>query len=197
VYLDVSDYSKYPPGQQVLVINSIVRIVKEFDFWNMGCAIEAYQAVDGMICIGDGYIFVIKDPVTAAYFAAHLAYLIEALVARRHLPVPFHFRMGAHRGPVYSFWDPGRNNWNYIGEGINGGQRVLSAIGKDADDVLFVSGQMREALTAQDNGYSPCRQILSALHNRGRRADKHGNLWRVYEVNHTDLTIAVGTRLQW
>lgn len=28
--------------------------------------------------------------------------------------------------------------------------------------------------------------MLGQLHNRGRWADKHGNLWRVYELNHTD-----------
>jgi hypothetical protein len=29
--------------------------------------------------------------------------------------------------------------------------------------------------------------ILGDAHNRGRKADKHGNPWRVYEVNHTNL----------
>jgi class 3 adenylate cyclase len=187
VYLDVSDFSRYLPGQQMLIINSIVQVVGSHEYWNLGSAIAAHEGVESMICIGDGYIFVLSDPVLAAYFAAYLANLIERFVAQKRLPVEFHFRMGVHRGPVYSFWDPGRNDWNYIGDGINGGQRVLSAIGKDTDDVLFMSGQMRQALTAQNDGSSPCHQILAALHNRCRKADKHGSLWRVYEVNHTEL----------
>jgi hypothetical protein len=98
------------------------------------------------------------------------------------LPVPVHY------GPVYSFWDPGRKDWNDIGDGINGGQRVLAAVGKETDDVVFISGEVRQQLTAMDRGDSPYPQILAALHNRGRKADKHGNPWRVYEVNHTGLT---------
>ena len=49
-------------------------------------------------------------------------------------------------GPVYTFWDTGRGAWNYIGEGINGGNRVLGVIGKDQDDVVFVSAEVRQEL---------------------------------------------------
>jgi hypothetical protein len=31
------------------------------------------------------------------------------------------------------------------------------------------------------------RDILNHLHNRGRRPDKHGKPWRVYEVSHAAL----------
>jgi hypothetical protein len=27
-------------------------------------------------------------------------------------------------------------------------------------------------------------RLLRSLENKGRRADKHGNLWRVYQLNH-------------
>jgi hypothetical protein len=60
-------------------------------------------------------------------------------------------------------------------------------VGKDQDDVVFVSGQVYEWLTAEDRGQPPHHQIVKALRNRGRKADKHGNLWRVYEVDHTGL----------
>jgi class 3 adenylate cyclase len=188
VYADVSDFSRYPAGQQVLVINSIVSTVRDRLLWSTALASEARQNIETAICIGDGYIFVLKDPALATYFAAYLARLIEVLVARGETPVGFHFRMGVHCGPVYSFWDPGRKDWNYIGDGINGGQRVLGAVGKETDDVVFVSGQVRQRINAADRGDSPYPQILAALHNRGRKADKHGNPWRVYEVNHTGLT---------
>ncbi len=168
----------------------------------------AFQAVEAMLCIGDGYIFVLKDPKHAVYFAAWLASLMEARVARHSEPVDFHFRMGVHFGPVYCFWDWGRGgpedpskplirpdtmernergDWNFIGEGINGGQRVLAAAGKNTDDVLFISGEVRRALTAEDDGSEPCRSILDSLVNRGRHNDKHGRAWRLYEVSHTKL----------
>jgi class 3 adenylate cyclase len=150
------------------VINSIVGIVGQQSLWAGGPG-KALAALEARMCIGDGYIFVLKDPMHAVYFAAYLAHLIEVLVARKITPVEFHFRMGVHVGPVYCFWDPGRENWNYIGDGINGGQRVLGAIGKETDDVLFISVQVRQALTASDKGDSPYRQILAALQNRGRR----------------------------
>jgi hypothetical protein len=187
VYLDVSDFSKYPPGQEVLIINSVVSVVGHPNYWDIPPALTARDSVEAKLCIGDGYIFVFKNPMLATFFAAYLARLIEILVARKALPVDFHFRMGVHFGPVYSFWDPGRNDWNYIGEGINGGQRVLEAVGKDQDDVVFVSGRVYEWLTAEDHGQPPCHQIVKALRNRGRKEDKHHNPWRVYEVDHVGL----------
>jgi class 3 adenylate cyclase len=184
----VSDFSKFRAGQQALVINSLVGIVANDELWGNGLAERCREGIEAMMCIGDGYIFVFKDTEEATYFAAYLACLIEALVARKRVPVNFHFRMGLHVGEAYTFYDPGRKDWNYIGDGINGGQRVLGTIGKEADDVVFVSGQVREALLAGWTGDGDTRRILSNLHNRGRRADKHGKWWRVYEMNHTDLT---------
>jgi hypothetical protein len=187
VYLDVSDFSKEYAGRQVFIINSIVHIVGEPDHWDISDGLIAKKGLEAQICIGDGYIFVFKDALNATVFAGYLAGLIELLAATDKLYVDFHFRIGVHAGPVYSFWDPGRNDWNYIGEGINGGKRVLSAIGKNTDDVVFVSGAVRRILTAANVGKVEASRILKCLHNRGRKADKHGNLWRVYELNHTDL----------
>ncbi len=208
VYVDVSDFSLHRPGQQSLIIRSIISMARNWKFWNCGFALFAFQAVEALFCIGDGYIFVLKDPKHAAYFAAYLANLIEVRVARRLEPVDFHFRMGVHFGPVYCFWDWGRGgpenakeplirpdtmernergDWNFIGEGINGGQRVLAAAGKDTDVVLFISGQVKRRLTEVDDGTLPGRAILDSLVNRGRRSDKHGRPWHLFEVNHTQL----------
>jgi class 3 adenylate cyclase len=188
VYLDVSDFSKFTPEDEVLVINSIVRMVDDKTIWSGMIVSDARESLESQICIGDGYIFVLRDPTDATYFAAHLAQVIETSVAQETIPVAFHFRMGVHHGPVYTFWDPGRRNWNYIGDGINGGQRVLSAAGKDTDDVLFISGDVRQAITALRVQGGHHERILSCLQNRGRKKDKHENWWRVYEVNHSDLT---------
>jgi class 3 adenylate cyclase len=187
VYIDVSDFSKLPPGQEVLVINSLVRIVQNSEWWQ-GRARALYKCFEAMLCIGDGFIFAFKPPsVAATYFAAYLAQLVEVAVAKHLVPVDFHFRMGVHVGEVYSFWDVGRQGWNYIGDGINGGNRVLAAIGKDTDDVLFVSSQVRQAMIGETSKFEFAPTVIAHLHNRGRRADKHGNPWRVYEVSHTAL----------
>ena len=190
VYIDVSDFSKHPPGQQALIINSLVELVNGPRYWNAPVAglYELNTKCEAMMCIGDGYIFVFKDPVDGVNFAAYLAYLVEVNVARRgmgreSLPVEFHFRMGAHCGKVFTFWDPGRNGWNYIGDGINGGNRVLSAMGKEHDDAVFISGQLKDELLKRKEHTSPQPDIVRALQNRGRHADKHGNPWRVYELN--------------
>ncbi|MFL5244273.1 MAG: hypothetical protein ACJ8FY_19385 [Gemmataceae bacterium] len=208
VYVDVSDFSQQRPGQQALIIGSLISMIQNWKYWNYLHALSSWKDLEAMLCIGDGYIFVLKDVLAATYFAAHLAQLIEARVAQRCVPVEFHFRMGVHVGPVYCFWDWGRGDrsckesttmengtlkrtelggWNYIGEGINGGQRVLAAAGKDADDIVFISSKVKQELTALDKGQSPCRQILQCLMNRGRRLDKHNKPWRVYELNHTAL----------
>jgi class 3 adenylate cyclase len=184
VFLDVSDFSKAPPGQEVLIINSLVRMLNDPGHW-IGQGHGLLAEIEARMCIGDGYIFVLKQPMLATYFAAYLAYLIELLVANRSLPVEFHFRIGVHCGPVYTFWDPGRNGWNYIGEGINGGNRVLSAMGKEYDDTLYISGEVRQELMATADDFPGKRHLLRHLHNRGRRPDKHTRHWRVYEVNHS------------
>lgn len=200
VYVDVSDFSKQMPGQQALIINSLAEIVRNFHYWDRTHWSSSWRNLEAMLCIGDGYIFVFASPYDGAIFAARLADTIEVMVAKKRLPVPFHFRMGVHVGAVYCFWDWGRGgrkkdhdgtgrpeqgDWNYIGDGINGGQRVLSVIGKDTDDVVFISGEVREALIAKDYGGELLKPVLGNLVNRGRRQDKHDRPWRVYEVNHS------------
>lgn len=189
IYLDVSDFSTMPAGHQALVINSIVKIKETDSLWRVPALHQSRDDVEAMICIGDGYIFVVRDPCKAATFGAYFAHLIELLRAKGALPVDFHFRMGAHVGKVFTFWDPGRNDWNYIGDGINGGQRILAAVGKETDDVFVISGQLRDEIAR----VSPAQQhpdLLSDARNRGRHADKHGNRWRYYEINHSRLRCA-------
>src|SRR5262249_20155639 len=98
--------------------------------------------------------------------------------------------MGVHTGEVYCFWDPGRDGWNYIGDGINGGNRVLTVVGKETDDVMHISGEVKAALMATDKNEFPCNRIRECLHNRGRKHDKHGNPWHVFELNHSQLCAA-------
>jgi class 3 adenylate cyclase len=148
-----------------------------------------------MLCIGDGYIFVFRDPTEATYFAAYLAHLIEIRAARDELPVEFHFRIGVHAGHAFTFWDPGRRDWNYIGEGINGGQRVSAVIDKKYDDVIYVSYEVRRLIRKSNSSRVPYRaEIIANLQNRGRQLDKHDKPWRVYELNYTALC---GPHIQW
>ena len=189
VYFDVSDFSKEKATKEVFIINSLIRAATTDRYWPGGFVAQAKKDVEASLCIGDGYIFVFRQVWCAVFFAGYLANLLENLIAKERLPVEFHFRIGVHVGPVYCFWDAGRGkggDWNYIGDGINGGQRVLAAIGKETDDVVFVSGEVRKALRKEHDVNGPVPNILDNLHNRGRRADKHGNFWRVYELHHTD-----------
>jgi class 3 adenylate cyclase len=191
VYLDVSDFSAHEGGQGLLVINSIIQLTGDPVRWHSYLGRLAQQSVEAKLCIGDGYIFVLTDPAAAVAFAACLAVLVELAVAGGAAPVEFHFRIGVHYGPVYCFWDPGRGkdgHWNYTGDGINGGKRVIDAIGKDQDDVVFISDQVRREVRKGHPAATLTTQILEALNNRGRRLDKHGTYWRVYEVDHTKLT---------
>ncbi|SIO38361.1 Adenylate cyclase, class 3 [Singulisphaera sp. GP187] len=198
VYTDISDFSRFRPGQQVLIVNGLARLARRPDFWKGDPLAErALADLETMLCIGDGYIFVFKDATHGTYFAAHLAALIELLGAKSLLSVEIHFRMGVHVGPVYCFWDLDRNDWNYIGEGINGGQRVMSVIGRETDDVVFISSRVRQDLLASSDEEGPARLILSNTQNRGRRQDKQGNPWRVYELNHANLISDSLRSLKW
>ncbi|MFO0813567.1 MAG: hypothetical protein U0796_10130 [Gemmatales bacterium] len=193
VYLDVSDFSSFPAGTQAVVINSIIRIVQHKSLW---IGVNERANWESMICIGDGYIFAFKDACDAAFYAAILAYYIEGLIALKKsqiIPVEFHFRIGIHTGPVYSFWDIGKNDWNYIGDGINGGQRVLAAAGKEKDDVIYLSDEVRKQII-QNNFHTGhhLKDMRKTLTNRGRHKDKHDRSWRIYEMNHDEMVNIFG-----
>lgn len=196
LYLDVSDFSQQMPGRQTLIVNSIVTMGRHLALPEFPESHDALSRLEAQMCIGDGYIYVFPKAVDATYFAGLFADYIEKMRARKKLPFAFHFRMGIHTGPVYCFWDFGRRSWNYVGEGINGGSRVISAIGKDLDDVIFLSSDVREEIMAENTGVHRMARILGSLHNRGRRADKHGNLWRVYELNFSDLCMGLHYELE-
>jgi class 3 adenylate cyclase len=181
VYVDISDFSKMSSFRQSAVVRSLVHLVETDSHWN-GRADECRRLIEAKLCIGDGYIYVIPKAIDAACFAAHLARRIETGVSLGK--IEFHFRIGVHIGEVRSFRDPGRDGWNYVGDGVNGGQRVLSAIGKDTDDVIYVSSDVRAAILKEDLGHPDRDKLLRSLENKGRRPDKHGKLWRVYQLNH-------------
>ncbi len=197
VYVDVSDFSKLRALEQAIVINSLTTLSNDENAWDdnawdAGLEKWAFENIESRLCIGDGYIFVFTRAVKATLFAARLAVKIEQLCAEQEMQPQFHFRIGLHVGPVYHFWDTGRNGWNYVGDGINGGARVLQAIGKDYDDLIFLSDAVRQAIRSEPSqreiGSSVpgmiARNLMRAMRPRGRHADKHGSRWRVYELTH-------------
>jgi len=180
VYVDISDYSKMPDGLQLLVVRSLIALAERAE-----TAASAFA--EAKLCIGDGYIYAFDDAVGPVRFAGQLLRQLEADVATKRIP-EFHVRVGVHMGPVRWFWDPGRKDWNYIGDGINGGNRVLGAIGKTTDDVIYVSGQVRQEIqVAAEQGNPNAKQLLGAMLNRGRHEDKHKRMWRVFEYGHAAL----------
>ena len=63
-----------------------------------------------------------------------------------------------------------------------GCNRVLAVIGKEQDDVIFMSDSVKMAVqTSHDDN------VMSRVINRGRKKDKHDNTWRVFELNFMDL----------
>lgn len=180
VYFDISDFSKFLPGQQALVISSFVALT------NM----DILRANDNIrreadLCIGDGYIFVFQRPLAAVQFACLLASHVDRISADGSAPVEYHFRMGIHTGEVNMFWDPGKTSEkNYVGEGINGGSRVLEAIGKDRDDAIFISDAVKKELLLIRSTNRHAMEILSSLSNMGRKKDKHENPWRVWMLDY-------------
>jgi hypothetical protein len=194
VCLDVSDFSMNPPGQQTLIVNQINQLLRSKSWDLQGIAEE--PQLEAQLCTGDGYIYVCCDPRRATFFGARLAYLIDKAVSQKKSPVEFHYRMGIHFGEVYSFWDPGRKGWNYLGEGINGATRILESIGKDIDDVVYVSGTIRDlflgepeedALYSHKSGRTLYEVIRDSMDNKGRRRDKHNEIRRVFQLNHTKI----------
>jgi class 3 adenylate cyclase len=197
LYVDISEFSKMKPGIQLTAVTDLLHLTLDETHWRspMIAAPAALQDVEARLCIGDGYICVLRNATLAAYFAAHLAHLIEAKRApRARTFTHFHYRMGLHIGPVRRLWeithqgDPGR--WNYIGDGINDGQRVLSVINSDKstpdlDDVIYLSEELKVEIQRCQSELGEL--VLRNLQERGRPEDKHGLKWRVHQLSHAPL----------
>lgn len=184
VYVDVSGFSQHPVGQQLSIINSLIGLCDDPQHWKGSVPSEVKKFHEASLCIGDGYIFVFREPPFAVFFAAYLANLIETSIAEGKL-AEFHFRISVHTGEVFRFWDRfagGQGRWNYVGTGITEGRRVLEAIGASKDDVVYVSAQTRQKILLLPEG-PYC--VAECLQNRGRRRDKHRIFRRVYEMSHT------------
>jgi|GEM_PF-2057333 len=202
VYLDISDFSKMKPYVQALAINTLVAILNDDRHWKdrglNDIGLESRAACEASLCIGDGYIFVFRKPENAVYFAAYLASIIEKLNAAKSLHPEFHYRMSVNTGMVFRFWDrtgnprnydPGR--WNFIGDGITGGERLLSSpASKEKDDVVYVSAETRLKLIEAKITADKIQLI-----NRGRFKDKHDQFRRVYELDHMSITNTLRPKL--
>jgi class 3 adenylate cyclase len=192
VYLDISDFSQFEPLPQALILSALIALTRRNGIYLLDHHVgRELQEPEASLCIGDGYIYAFADTLAALCFAAALATTIERRIAREEIP-EFHFRIGIHCGDVLRFFDAGRNDWNYVGDGINGGNRVLSAIGKEADDLIFISDRVRRRVEkARPYGHAPLHQsLLAAMRNRGRHRDKHGRPWRVFELQHGVVRIS-------
>lgn len=184
VYLDISDFSTHTQDEQANIIRSLVMLVENDNNWNCKSVWRDLRShMEAQLCIGDGYIFVFVNPGSAALFAAHLANLIERVTAMKGFDTGFHFRASVHSGEVNRFYDPGRRDWNYVGEGINGGNRVLNAMGKDRDDTVYVSEKLRyDVLNASSSALT--QSLIDSFTNMGRVKDKHKKPWRVFMMDH-------------
>ena len=72
-----------------------------------------------------------------------------------------------------------------MGDGINGGKRVLDAIGRDADDLVFISDEVRSEILRLPSDVH--QTFAAAMRNRGRHRDKHDRPWRIYELEPAKL----------
>jgi hypothetical protein len=188
---DITDFTDYESKEQLQIIESLIKIFQGSKFQNE-CR-ERYERIilpEAQLCIGDGYIFVFKDVLSAVWYAACLAAHVEHASVEKEL-FPFFFRGGVHWGQVYSFFDPGRKAQNYIGDGINGATRIYEVIGKEIDNIIFISHETRQQLleaahksTELNDDWNSAEEMLQFLLNKGRRRDKHKIMWRVYELDH-------------
>lgn len=187
---DIADFTTRDMDEQVLML-SLLHCAICLANDELGNQIEYPQGKEGekpienTLFTGDGYIFVLYKPNNACVFAALLAHVLELLnsnVQWGHI----HFRLGLDYGKVHFLRDFNKN-WNYVGDAINNATRVLSTIGPDMDDVVYVSHSVYCEVPHEKKG---------CLFPMGRRKDKHASLHRVYHLNyHSFLDFETTTRL--
>jgi class 3 adenylate cyclase len=188
VYIDISGFSKVHATAQVKIINEMMKLYEaEYARLDGGFhSAPTSSKIEAQLCIGDGYILVFKSAWLAATFAAVFAAKLDSFGTKGRMPA-IHFRIGIHTDTVYRFrdaYDDEHSRWNYSGLGIIGSQRVLSLIGPDMDDVILMSADTRSAMM-NEMSCEPEFNIIRHLVNRGSRRDKHGKVWRVYELSYS------------
>lgn len=217
VYLDISDFSEFTPGNQATVLRSLIHEYKSLEEYNSNFPELSTQMkhLDAELCIGDGYIFVFRNCFAGVLFGCTLAELIDVANANCTNEVEYHFRMGIHMGEVLSFYDYGRNGWNFTGNGINVGNRVLATINKKFDDLIHVSDSVRYQIR-QIARHQPIQRVLDSMDEgimnsgssgvvptiddpylagllskhmtaMGRHEDKHKIKRRVWRLNYTSF----------
>lgn len=165
---DIADFTKdFHMNEQLLILSALRVACKSVEDSGMKSTIENYLPT------GDGFIMIFPQAVQGCKFAILLAREIDKF-NKESLEKEIHFRVGIDFGFVGYFMDF-RKNWNYVGDAINDASRVLSTIGSDMDDVIYVSYNVYVEL---DERYQ------KSLIPMGRRRDKHGKMYRVFHLNH-------------
>jgi class 3 adenylate cyclase len=186
VCIDVSEFSRGSTEDQLMMLRVLHHALTSTFAWLRPSMAYAAKSAEANICTGDGYIYVFEDAWDAAVFAASLASTLENYLAEKGV-APVHFRIGVHTGPVRWFWAVGVNgqgSWNYVGDGINDARRVIEAIGKDKDDVVYLSAECRAAMRQHISENDDEDDGVSYTFNRGRHRDKHKKPHRLYELDH-------------
>ena len=189
VYIDLSDFSQKPMQHQLISIVDLGKVLRSalFAGYQPPAATGPLDSLESSLCIGDGYILVYRSAWEACFRACLLAEVIEQLIAKS-LIIDLHFRIAVHTGDVCRFWDavPGApERWNYVGAGIIDTQRVLDAMGKTQDDVVYISAEARRVAREENERRNTQDPVEQHLINRGRHVDKHGVPHRIYEANHS------------
>lgn len=187
--LDIVGFSKKKPNEQAEIIRTVVQLRRNESLWPrhdfQHLPGNTLKSLEAELCIGDGYIYVFTKAFDATLFACHLATLIEFMQLRDEFPYPFKFKCGVHVGSVERFYDPGRHDWNYVGEGINGVNRVLSVIPGSLANAIYLSSAVRATFLRRTDELAMA--LKDNISNEGQLEDKHGIEWHVFSVNHTDV----------
>jgi len=172
IVVDIAQFTQYSMVEQCLAVSTLLSWIEEIEH-PMGYEFETEDdlPVNDRVPTGDGCALILEDSYEACLFASRLGRVFED-TSRKPRWGELHYRMGIDYGPLYVVRDA-RQAWNYVGDAINKAHRVLSTIGQDMDDVIYVSDRVYRA--------SPIKKPFIPM---GRRRDKHGEMHRVYHLNH-------------
>lgn len=195
VYFDISAFSSMSAKNQYYAMTFVTKCLDHFETTYQGYKYET------RLCIGDGYILVFKRPTDACVFASILGVVMDRGEPKRRIGLEINFRIGIHMGKVRCYWDKRlgtKGGWNYVGDAINGGQRIVAMVKDDKlDNAIYISSQVYRVCYpsgTQSRETDLGQKITSCCLNRGTHEDKHHNAWRVYQLNHAACAQEIGVQ---
>lgn len=171
ILIDIVGFSQNSSCEQLYVLKTFENLVFEKGAWG-----DLNNYIIDILSTGDGF-YILAKKCFIKNIDTYLCGLVKRIDEYNRHENPqreINFRCALNIGEVYKWkWKKGDN---YIGQGMNDCQRIISFIPKKLEDVIYFSDSVYKAMLSP-SGSHPRLQRL------GRMYDKHGKPHKIFQLS--------------